>query len=202
MPFAATRGDLLSNTIHVFAFPPKDALLVETDMVTVEGENLDPKPPDPGVFQSQWILFQDLLHMVLLLLILLWDRIQWPCPQMFLSLQGLSFASMFLMNSLVWNCRGAGGKDFPALVCDYIKIYNLNFVAILEPKVSGPRADVIVKKIGLEGCVRVEASGFLGGIWCLWNTSRLNIVVLATTTSCVHLKINPNSPSPWFMTIV
>lgn len=75
-------------------------------------------------------------------------------------------------------------------------------MAILEPRISGKKANDVVKKIGLECGVRVEANGFSRGIWCLWNPSILDVLIIASSNSCIHLKINPNSLSPWFLTVV
>lgn len=75
------------------------------------------------------------------------------------------------MNSLIWNCRGAGGRNFANFVKDLINIYHLDFVAILEPRISGYSADKVIQKIGLVEGARVDDSGFSGGIWCLWKTA-------------------------------
>lgn len=71
------------------------------------------------------------------------------------------------MNCLIWNCRGAGGANFPALMKDYMGVYQFYFIALLEPRISGARADEAIKRIGLNEGARVEAQGFAGGIWCL-----------------------------------
>lgn len=84
------------------------------------------------------------------------------------------------MNSLVWNCRRAGGKNFHNLVRDIMKIYHIDFIAILEPKISGTRAENVVNRIGLDDGVRVEAQGFSGGIWCLWKSFCPTISVIQT----------------------
>lgn len=98
------------------------------------------------------------------------------------------------MDGLIWNFQGAGRRNFSALIRDYICMYRLNFVALLEPRVSGVKTYGIVKKIGLDGGVCVEANGFSEGIWCLWNQSRQRVHVLSTTRFCVHLQVNPFSP--------
>lgn len=68
------------------------------------------------------------------------------------------------MNYLIWNCRSAGGRNFHNLVRDCIRICRLDFVALLEPIISGATADKVVQKIGLSEGVRVEAIGFSWGI--------------------------------------
>lgn len=68
------------------------------------------------------------------------------------------------MNSVVWNCCGVGGRFFPATIKDYMRIYQLDFIAILEPRISGDRAAAVIQKIGLLEGARVDAQGFSGGI--------------------------------------
>lgn len=69
-----------------------------------------------------------------------------------------------MMNMLVWDCRGAGNKRFPGLIRDYIKMYNLCFLAVLEPRISGTRADNVINKLGFDGIARSNAIGFAGGV--------------------------------------
>lgn len=59
------------------------------------------------------------------------------------------------MNSLIWNYRGAGGKNFSALIRDLMRIYHLDFIAILEPRISGSHADDVIKRIGLQESSKV-----------------------------------------------
>lgn len=92
------------------------------------------------------------------------------------------------MNNLVWNCRGAGGGDFPYLIKDLMKVYKIHFIAILEPIISGIRAEKVIRKIGLDEGFRVEAQGFSGGIWCLWKNSCPQMFVVASSNFCIHLK--------------
>lgn len=72
----------------------------------------------------------------------------------------------------------------------------------MEPRISGEKADIIIRKFGLAGAVRVEAVGFSGGIWCCWKQARLAIIVVSTSKYCIHLKVNPNSVNPWYLSVV
>lgn len=81
-------------------------------------------------------------------------------------------------------------------------MYSLNFVALLEPRISGDRADQVVNKLGVDGVTRVEATGFSGGIWCLWKSTSISVDVIHSMRFCVHLKINPRSDKPWALTVV
>lgn len=106
------------------------------------------------------------------------------------------------MSFLIWNCRGAGDRSFPRLVRDCLKIYNLAFMALLEPRISGVKADKVIKRFGVDGFVRVEASGFSGGIWCLWKKCRIAIYVVSTSRYCIHLRVNPCSSNPWLLSVI
>lgn len=114
---------------------------------------------------------------------------------------GLSCLIILLikMNSLIWNCRGAGGQIFASMIRDFLSIYQLAFVAILEPRISSSTADKVIRKIGLyEGAI-VEARGFSGDIWCWWRSNFMPVNVASSSRYCIHLKMNPNSPSFWFI---
>lgn len=67
------------------------------------------------------------------------------------------------MNSLIWNCRGTGSRNFAANVRDYMRIYQLDFISILEPRVTGQRADDVIRRNGLIEGARIDGQGFSGG---------------------------------------
>lgn len=48
-----------------------------------------------------------------------------------------------------WKCRGAGGRNSHNLMRDCIRWYRLDFVAILEPRISRIAADKVAQRIGL-----------------------------------------------------
>lgn len=93
---------------------------------------------------------------------------------------------MFQMNFLAWNCRGAGGANLPSLIKDCMRLYHLDFIAIMEPKVSGLVDDKVIQRIGLNNCVRVEAQGFSGGIG-VFGTPDAPINVVSTSRYFIHL---------------
>lgn len=105
-------------------------------------------------------------------------------------------------NMLIWNCRGAGNKRFPGLIKDYTRIYKLGFLAVLEPRISGIRADRVIEKLGYDGIAREEAVGFAGGIWCLWKKNKFSIDVISSSKYCILLKISPHSRTPWLLSVV
>lgn len=77
------------------------------------------------------------------------------------------FFKLFLMIVASWNCRGAGNKTFPRMVKEVKKKYAINVLGLIETRISGDRADKVVRKLGFSDWIRVEATGFAGGIWIL-----------------------------------
>lgn len=106
------------------------------------------------------------------------------------------------MISMIWNCHGAGGRNFASLIKDYMRIFQLDFIAILEPRISGHLADRVIQKTGLIEGARVDASGFSGGIWCLWKSNFIPVNIVSTSQFCIHLKMNPNTPTFWYFSVV
>lgn len=70
---------------------------------------------------------------------------------------------------LVWNCQGAKSALFINALKTLIRIHGLHIIALLEPRISGERADRTIKRIGFQNSYRVEATGFSGGIWIMWD---------------------------------
>ncbi|KAI9124541.1 hypothetical protein K1719_004463 [Acacia pycnantha] len=62
---------------------------------------------------------------------------------------------------------------------------------ILEPRISGSKADAVIKKLGFHNSHRVEASGFSGGIWILWS-SFVQINILVNHVQFVHMEVSCN----------
>ncbi|KAK8647818.1 hypothetical protein V6N13_121545 [Hibiscus sabdariffa] len=56
---------------------------------------------------------------------------------------------------------------------------------VMEPRISGSEADAVIRRSGFEFSYRVEAQGFFGGIWLLWNNT-IKVDVLAVSTQFIH----------------
>ncbi|XP_028752651.1 uncharacterized protein LOC114712302 [Neltuma alba] len=101
----------------------------------------------------------------------------------------LLFLCLFQMIVASWNCQGAGSKTFPRLINEVVKKYRINIMGIMEPRISGARADKVVKKMGFSNWIRVESTGYAGGIWVLWNDWEVSIEYVCSTTQLLHCKI-------------
>ncbi|KAK4265516.1 hypothetical protein QN277_026562 [Acacia crassicarpa] len=88
-----------------------------------------------------------------------------------------------------WNCRGAGRRAFPLTVKDIVFKYHINILCLLEPRISGVKADRVCRKLGFNHWIRVESTRFLGGIWLLWDNGAFDITYLTSTTQLLHCQV-------------
>ena len=109
---------------------------------------------------------------------------------------------MLFMNFIFWNCRGAKNNGFCEVTHDLRRLFRCNILAVAEPRVSGVRADKIIKKLNFENSFRVEAHGMSGGIWLLWNQSKINIKIIDSLRHFIHNIVNEGSMDAWLFTVV
>ncbi|KAI9124099.1 hypothetical protein K1719_005399 [Acacia pycnantha] len=79
--------------------------------------------------------------------------------------------------------------------------YKVDVVVILEPRVSGNPATKIIKSWGFKYSVRVEAVGFSGGIWLLWNSDDLGVDVLTKEEQFIHCRLKLGCKEMLFTTV-
>lgn len=68
------------------------------------------------------------------------------------------------MNILVWNCRGAMKPQFRKTVLDLVAWHSPILMVITETRLSGVRANEIIKSLPFDGVAVVDTIGFAGGI--------------------------------------
>ena len=93
------------------------------------------------------------------------------------------------INTLVWNSRGAGKRNFSSFMKDLRGRYGFSILVLLEIRLSGCRANKVAKKFCFDGSFRVDADGFAGGIWVFWDSSLWNVSILCSGKQFVHMSI-------------
>ena len=99
---------------------------------------------------------------------------------------------------MFWNVQGAASNTFRRAFKTFVKNYNPSLVVLMEPRISGCKADSFIKKSGFDNSHRVEAVGFSGGIWLLWQDA-IEVEVLINHKQFIHFKISMNK---MFMSLV
>ncbi|KAL8171080.1 LOW QUALITY PROTEIN: hypothetical protein V2J09_022884 [Rumex salicifolius] len=81
------------------------------------------------------------------------------------------------MNCLSWNCRGADKGGFIRTIKYISGHYRVDLLALMETKISGSQATETLKA-RFPNSKRVEAQGFKGGLWLLWDDNVVDIQVI------------------------
>ena len=69
---------------------------------------------------------------------------------------------------MFWNSQGAASPSFCRSFSILVQNYKPSLVVLMEPPISGYKADHFIKRSGFDNSFWVEAEGFSGGIWVLW----------------------------------
>lgn len=77
----------------------------------------------------------------------------------------------FIMKSyiLMWNCQGVGNPKFHIFLKEYLRDFDPDVVVLVETRISGIKAEKVIRNIGWLKSHRVEARGFSGRIWIYGN---------------------------------
>lgn len=103
------------------------------------------------------------------------------------------------MNFICWNCRGAASKTFPGRVRDLVYGRNISVLILLETRVSGVKADRVISRLGFDNWIRLEATGYAGGIWILWQSNEINLKYLGSSTQFIHAHVTVRSQAKSFL---
>ncbi|CAN0898705.1 hypothetical protein LINGRAHAP2_LOCUS19863 [Linum grandiflorum] len=72
---------------------------------------------------------------------------------------------------------------------NYKDLCRPSIVVILEPRISGAAVDLATHKLGFSYKFRVEANGFSGGIWTLWDSSCVTLTPVSHSPHFLHFKV-------------
>ena len=70
-----------------------------------------------------------------------------------------------------------------------VQKHNPDILVVVETRVGGNRAREISERLPFDGAIRSNAVGFVGGIWVLWNSDRVDVAHLASTEQEIHFTV-------------
>lgn len=88
----------------------------------------------------------------------------------------------------VWNFQGCASPKFACIVREYFVDFEIDVAAFHKTKVSGPKANEIISKIGLDCSHGIEARGFTGDLWICWKNS-IHIQIIHNDSQFVHCRL-------------
>ncbi|CAL9010471.1 unnamed protein product [Prunus brigantina] len=104
------------------------------------------------------------------------------------------------MDICCWNVRGAASSKFKSNVLDLIRTHHLDMLFLCEPRISGAKAISVVKTLGFPCFEVVDAVGFSGVLWLLWDDSRVHVEVVGTSDQTISACVARNGQDPWLFT--
>ncbi|RYR72010.1 hypothetical protein Ahy_A02g006215 [Arachis hypogaea] len=110
--------------------------------------------------------------------------------------EGTSAVMEWVMIIFLCNARGAVSPNFTRVLKDYVSKYKPDLVTIQETRCRGTVAHNAIKK-----SLVIDAQGFSGGIWLMWNNPNLSIQEISKNEQPLHISISDNLRE-WFLTIV
>lgn len=89
---------------------------------------------------------------------------------------------------ICWICRGAS-KEFAYEMREIIREHKPKIIILIEPRISGEFADRVCRRLGKKTWIRVEAVGFSGGIWVMWEEDEICVKLEAAHRSFLHMEV-------------
>ncbi|KAJ8422458.1 hypothetical protein Cgig2_022201 [Carnegiea gigantea] len=103
---------------------------------------------------------------------------------------------------MVWYVQGVGSSKILNVLKEHIRLQSLIIMALVETHISGARGKDVCAKLRLDGCFRVEAQGFQGGIWVLWKPNHLDINIFHSHEQYVTMEVKWRRHVEWLFIIV
>ncbi|KAH9727054.1 hypothetical protein KPL70_008506 [Citrus sinensis] len=97
--------------------------------------------------------------------------------------------------------QGAASHSFRQTFKTIIQSYKPTIVVVMEPRISGRKADNFIQASGFDQSHKVEAVGFSGGIWLLWR-DQFHVEITFNHKQFIHLKLQHNNVLISWITVV
>ncbi|XP_055960701.1 uncharacterized protein LOC126667366 [Mercurialis annua] len=94
--------------------------------------------------------------------------------------------------------EGAAKNGFVRSVKSFRDYYNPSIMVVVEPRIAGIKADKVIKRTGFDFSHRVEAHGFSGGIWLLWNVNA-KVDILLNHFQFIHISLTFDNTGETFL---
>lgn len=102
-----------------------------------------------------------------------------------------AFTNFFLsiMNIMIWNSRGALKPNFQSYVRELAQNHDPAIMVIMETKIGGECAKEISNRLPFDMAIHTETNGYVGGLWLLWNSDRVEVSLLSKTEQEIHVTV-------------
>ncbi|KAJ4839856.1 hypothetical protein Tsubulata_030162 [Turnera subulata] len=95
-----------------------------------------------------------------------------------------------MVSVLSWNCQGAAKRQFCRLCKEICREERPDIVIVVEPRISGVKAERVIRRLRFPNSHRAEARGYAGGIWVLWDAGRTKVSIVHSHTQFIHFTVD------------
>lgn len=95
----------------------------------------------------------------------------------------------FIMNILCGNCRGDSHPDFKSEIKDLVRENNPMLVFITETKQPTCKVDDLRTSLKFDSSTGIDSVSLSGGIWVMWDSTRINVDILPHGQQTLHLLV-------------
>lgn len=106
-----------------------------------------------------------------------------------LQLLGINNPIHFPMKILSWNVRGAAHPNLKTTLMDMVRRDKPEIIFLLETRLPASRREEIKDLIKYNSSQGIDAHGFSGGIWFLWDSTRVSVDLLPSGGQAFHAMI-------------
>ncbi|XP_020420289.1 uncharacterized protein LOC109949309 [Prunus persica] len=97
---------------------------------------------------------------------------------------------------------GAASTKFKTNMMDLIHSHHMDILFICEPHISGGKATSIAQSLGFSNFEILDATGFSGGLWLLWDATKVHVDILGTSDQSISASVAWPGQSPWLFIAV
>ena len=92
---------------------------------------------------------------------------------------------------------------FKTTYMELVTWHHLVIFVVTETRMSGSKADAIIRSLPFDGAYSTETLGFAGGIWLFWRSDLVDVKVISATEQEVHalVRVSPSS-SHWLLSAI
>ena len=77
----------------------------------------------------------------------------------------LTSQHIFIMNVIIWNCKGALKPSIQTHVRELVRNHNLAILVLIETRVGGERAREISGRLPFDNAIHTDTIRYAGGLW-------------------------------------
>lgn len=110
---------------------------------------------------------------------------------------------LYTMNIIVWNSKGVLKPNFQKHVGELTRIHDPAVFVVMETRLGGERAKGIIDRLPFDGVIHMETIGYLGGLWVMWTSNKVEVTQMANTEQEIHISIKVRgSDFSWILSAV